>query len=65
MSDTGGISLAGVLTIIFVLGKMFGYINFGWIWVFSPLWIPAGLGLSITIILGIVALIAWIVEEKL
>ena len=39
--ESGGIGLAGILTIIFVLCKIFGVIDWSWWWVFSPLWISA------------------------
>lgn len=42
-----------VLTIVFVLLKVFGKITWSWIWVFAPLWLPfaiiAGIGLIIFI----------------
>lgn len=43
------------LTLLFIILKLFGAIQWSWIWVFSPLWIPLAFGLSF--ILGIVLLI--------
>lgn len=44
MSNTntshGGIGFFGVLTILFIALKLLGIINWSWIWVLSPLWIP-------------------------
>lgn len=40
MDKSGGIGLCGVLTIIFVVLKLLHVINWSWIWVFSPVWIP-------------------------
>lgn len=37
----GGIGFVGLLTIVFITLKLCGVISWGWIWVLSPLWIPA------------------------
>ncbi len=40
MNDNrSGITLSGVLLIIFIVLKLVGVINWSWIWVLSPLWI--------------------------
>ena len=49
------IGLAGWLTIIFVIAKIAGFLSWSWLWVFSPLWISAGL---VIISLLFVAMIA-------
>ena len=36
---SGGIGFAGILTIVFIILKLLGKINWSWIWVLSPLWI--------------------------
>lgn len=38
-----------VLTIVFVLLKVFGKITWSWIWVFAPLWLPFAIILIIFI----------------
>lgn len=55
----GGIGLAGILTIIFVIAKLGGWINWSWWWVFSPLWISASIALGILALVGIGFLLAW------
>ncbi|UWJ04752.1 hypothetical protein CUB19_gp34c [Stenotrophomonas phage CUB19] len=35
----GGIGFGGLLTIVFIVLKLTGYINWSWWWVLSPLWI--------------------------
>lgn len=35
----GGLGIVGALTIIFIVLKLTGLINWSWIWVLSPLWI--------------------------
>lgn len=37
--ESNGISLGGVLVIIFVVLKLTGLITWSWWWVFSPIWI--------------------------
>ena len=44
------VSLATVLLIIFVVLKLTGLINWSWLWVLSPIWIPICLGLFLFVI---------------
>lgn len=55
-----GLSIFSILTIIFVLLKAFGIINFTWFQCFIPLII----GISLTIILFIIALIIAIFVDR-
>lgn len=48
-SSSGGIGFAGALTIAFVVLKLTGVISWSWLWVLSPLWIGAALGLVILV----------------
>jgi hypothetical protein len=59
MSDSsnakgGGVGLASVLGIVFVILKLTGNIDWKWIWVLSPWWISISLVLIILIIAAIV-----------
>ena len=38
-SSSGGISFCGLLTIVFIVLKLFGVITWSWVWVLSPIWI--------------------------
>lgn len=49
-SSSGGIGFLGLLTIVFVVLKLIGQIDWSWWWVFSPLWIPAAIGLFILLL---------------
>ena len=40
-----------VLTIVFVLLKVFGKITWSWVWVFAPLWLPFALILVVGLII--------------
>ncbi len=52
----GGISFLGLLTVVFITLKLCGIITWSWWWVLSPLWISAGLGLVVWIVLIIIGL---------
>ena len=50
-ASSGGLGLASVLTIVFVVLKLVGVIDWKWIWVLCPLWI--GLILTVLLIIGV------------
>jgi len=62
MESAKSIGLVGWLTIIFVIAKITGWLSWSWLWVFSPLWITAGVCLIFMIIVAIIALISTIIE---
>lgn len=57
ISYSGGIGFTGLLTIVFIILKLIGTIDWSWWWVLSPLWITFALGMlifiSIVIVIGI------------
>ena len=55
-NSTGGISFAGLLTIVFVALKLTHVIDWSWWWVVSPLLVSIALALVILAITGIVIL---------
>jgi hypothetical protein len=48
-----GIGFCELLTIVFIVLKLIGYISWSWIWILSPLWISW----LVTILLIIILLI--------
>lgn len=52
-SSSGGISFAGLLTIVFIVLKLLKVINWSWLWVLSPLWISFVLFVIIVVIVAI------------
>ena len=48
--DSAGLGIAEVLTLIFVVLKLIGVIDWPWIWVLSPLWI----GVAVCVIIAII-----------
>lgn len=57
-TSSGGISFAGLLTILFIGLKLTNYITWSWWWVLSPLWISVLVVISIVVVL--VILKAWL-----
>jgi hypothetical protein len=47
---SGGIGFAGLLTIVFIVLKLTKVISWSWWWVLSPIWIPIGLSILVTIV---------------
>lgn len=56
----GGFGLASVLTIVFVVLKLVGVINWSWVWVLSPIWID----LILTALVIICVVIYYAHEDK-
>lgn len=52
-----GLGLGTVLTIIFVVLKLVGVIDWSWVWVLAPFWISA----SIALVFGLVALLITVI----
>lgn len=57
MSDkqvqSGGIGFVGLLTIVFITLKLLGVIDWGWLWVLSPIWFTVIFYLAIIVFLAI------------
>lgn len=49
-STTKGIGFTGLLTIVFIVLKLTGVISWSWLWVLSPIWISAILGIILFVI---------------
>lgn len=55
-TSSGGIGFCGLLTIVFIVLKLTGFINWSWFWVLSPMIFS----ISLTILLIIVFFAIWI-----
>ena len=49
-----GLGLCSVLTIVFVVLKLVGVIDWSWLWVLSPLWINIVLTIIFIIIIALI-----------
>lgn len=38
--NRGNMKICDVLTVVFIVLKLVGVINWSWVWVLAPLWIP-------------------------
>lgn len=68
MNENSGIGFFGLLTILFICLKLTGYIDWAWIWVLSPIWIPIVVIIGLLLIIigillffGLMFLILWII----
>ena len=50
-SSSSGIGFTGLLTVVFIVLKLTGIINWSWWWVLSPVWISAIIGVVIGVFL--------------
>lgn len=57
-SSSGGIGFAGLLTIVFIVLKLIGKIDWSWWWVLSPLWI------SVLVVIAILAVVFVVIALK-
>ena len=53
MKNSGGMSVGFVLLLIFVVLKLCGLIQWSWLWVLSPLWIPMAIAVIIGLLVSI------------
>ena len=49
-NNSSGLGLGGVLTVVFVVLKLIGSIDWSWWWVLSPVWITLGIALIVAAI---------------
>lgn len=48
--SSGGIGLGSLLLVLFIALKLTGYINWSWLWVLAPAWIPLGIVVVVLLI---------------
>ena len=54
---SGGLGLAGVVLVVFIILKLTGLVGWPWLWVLAPLWIGAGLWLLVLIVGAVVLVV--------
>ena len=60
---TSGIGFFQLLTVLFIALKLTGNIDWSWLWVLSPLWIPIFIVIMCALIGVLLAITATIVDE--
>lgn len=53
-ASRGGLGFADVLTIVFIILKLCGVIDWSWVWVLSPLWISL---ILLVIVIGVIVML--------
>lgn len=59
---TIGSGFLGMLTLIFVIAKLWDKVDWSWWFVFAPLWVPVALAI-IFFLIGICLLILYLISE--
>lgn len=60
-NNSGGITVLGLLGVVFIVLKLCGIISWSWLWVTAPFWIPLSIGL--VVVIGIL-LAAFVIKQK-
>ncbi len=60
-TSSGGLGFFGALTIAFIVLKLIGEIDWSWLWVLAPLWIPTLLVLGFLFII----VLFWLIGKTL
>lgn len=63
-SKSGGVGFVGLLTLVFVVAKLTGHLDWSWWWVFSPVLISAAFGLFILSVVGVIFTIALVLKDR-
>lgn len=53
----GGIGFLGALSVLFIGLKLTDHIDWSWLWVLAPLWIPASIVLTFIAVVLIVSVV--------
>lgn len=62
-TTNGGIGFTGVLAILFIGLKLTGVIQWSWLWVLSPLWLPWAVVLVVAFFIFLTALIIEVLKK--
>lgn len=52
-NTSGGIGFCGLLTVTFIVLKLVGVIDWSWVWVLAPSWIPLSVCLVVLLVVKI------------
>ena len=54
-TSQGGVGFFGLLTLVFIVLKLTGYIAWSWWWVLAPIWIPLAIVLALVLVVPMAA----------
>lgn len=60
-TGSGGLNFYHVLTVALIVLKLCGVIDWSWLWVLSPLWIPIAIAAVILAVLSGAGAVGWII----
>lgn len=60
----GGIGFCGLLCIVFIVLKLIGIIDWSWLWVLAPLWIPAAITIAVILLFLIISFIVFMIKGE-
>jgi hypothetical protein len=63
-SSSAHISVSGLLGVAFVVLKLTGTINWPWVWVLAPFWIPLAIILALLVLAGAAFTVAYFLDKK-
>lgn len=55
--NANGIGFWGLLEIVFITLKLIGIINWSWLWVLSPIWIPFAIWFVLVVVILVCAIV--------
>ncbi len=55
--NSGGLGIAEILTLIFIVLKLTGTIHWSWVWVLSPIWITLALIVALILFAAVIGLL--------
>lgn len=61
---TVNISIPSLLAVAFIILKLCGVIQWSWVWVLSPIWIPFALFLLFAVVALLTTVVAYVVVKK-
>lgn len=61
-TEKSGVGFLGLLALIFITLKLIRVIQWSWLWVLAPLWGPFVIVLLILAVVGLIAVIAALVD---
>ena len=62
-STAGGVGFCGLLTIVFIVLKLTGVIDWSWLWVLAPIWIPTAIAVIVLLIFLAIVIYAAVKTE--
>lgn len=55
--NSGGLGIAEILTLVFIVLKLTGTIHWSWVWVLSPIWITLALIVALILFAAVIGLL--------